>query len=85
MQALRLALLKIGAVILRNTQRVRAVSSSAFPHQAIFLAAARALYSPQPRPGAVPGTLPDYLPFYYDIGLHLALNCVSPATYQRLG
>ena len=43
---LRVKLLKIGAVILRNTRRVRVLLSSAFPHQAIFLAAARALDSP---------------------------------------
>ena len=43
---LRAKLLKIGAVILRNTRRVRVLLSSAFPHQAIFLAAARALDSP---------------------------------------
>jgi len=43
---LRAKLLKIGAVILRNTRRVRVMLSSAFPHQAIFLAAARALDSP---------------------------------------
>lgn len=42
---LRAKLLKIGAVILRNTRRVRVMLSSAFPHQAIFLASARALDS----------------------------------------
>jgi hypothetical protein len=45
-QTLRAKLLKIGAVIIRNTRRVRVMLSSAFPHQAIFLAAARALDSP---------------------------------------
>ncbi len=45
-QTLRVKLLKIGAVILRNTRRVRVMLSSAFPHRAIFLAAARALDSP---------------------------------------
>jgi hypothetical protein len=45
-QTLRAKLLKIGAVILRNTRRVRVMLSSAFPHQAIFVAAARALDSP---------------------------------------
>lgn len=43
---LRAKLLKIGAIVLRNTRRVRVMLSSAFPHQAIFLAAARALDSP---------------------------------------
>jgi hypothetical protein len=43
---LRAKLLKIGAVILRNTRRVRVLLSSAFPYQAIFIAAARALDSP---------------------------------------
>jgi len=43
---LRTKLLKIGAIVLRNTRRVRVMLSSAFPHQAIFLAAARALDSP---------------------------------------
>jgi hypothetical protein len=43
---LRAKLLKIGAVILRNTRRVRVMLSSAFPYQAIYLAAARALDSP---------------------------------------
>ena len=39
---LRLKLLKVGAVILRNTRRVRFLLSSAYPHQEIFrLAAAR--------------------------------------------
>lgn len=42
---LRVKLLKIGAVILRNTRRVRVLLSSAFPYQAIFLAAAQALDS----------------------------------------
>ena len=39
---LRAKLLKIGAVIIRNTRRVRVMSSSAFPYQALYLAAARA-------------------------------------------
>ena len=43
---LRAKLLKIGAVIVRNTRRVRVMLSSAFPYQAIFIAAARALDSP---------------------------------------
>ena len=43
---LRAKLLKIGAVILRNTRRVRVMLSSAFPYQAVYLAAARALDSP---------------------------------------
>jgi hypothetical protein len=43
---LRTKLLKIGAVILRNTRRVRVLLSSAFPYQDIFRHAARALRSP---------------------------------------
>jgi hypothetical protein len=43
---LRAKLLKIGAVIVRNTRRVRVMLSSAFPHQGIFIAAARALDAP---------------------------------------
>jgi len=42
---LRVKLLKIGAVILRNTRRVRVLLSSAFPYQSIFLTAAHALDS----------------------------------------
>ena len=42
---LRVKLLKIGAVILRNTRRVRVLLSSAFPYQSIFLTAAQALDS----------------------------------------
>jgi hypothetical protein len=42
---LRTKLLKIGAVIVRNTRRVRVMLSSAFPYQPIYLAAARALDS----------------------------------------
>ncbi len=34
---LRLKLLKIGAVIIRNTRRVRLLLSSAYPHQALFV------------------------------------------------
>lgn len=45
-QTLRAKLLKIGAVIVRNTRRVRVMLSSAFPYRAIYLAAARALDSP---------------------------------------
>jgi len=44
-QTLRAKLLKIGAVVIRNTRRVRVMLSSAFPHQAIYRAAARALDS----------------------------------------
>jgi hypothetical protein len=43
---LRAKLLKIGAVILRNTRRVRVLLSSAFPYQAIFAHAVAALRSP---------------------------------------
>jgi hypothetical protein len=42
----RSKLLKIGAVIIRNTRRVRVLLSSAFPYQEIFRHAARALRSP---------------------------------------
>lgn len=42
---LRAKLLKIGAVIIRNTRRVRVMLSSAFPYQVIYLAAVRALDS----------------------------------------
>jgi hypothetical protein len=40
---LRLKLLKIGAVILRNTRRVRILLSSAYPHQRLFLQVAARL------------------------------------------
>ena len=43
---IRLKLLKIGAVVLRNTRRVRLLLSSSCPHQALFFAAAARL-----RPG----------------------------------
>jgi hypothetical protein len=43
---LRTKLLKIGAVIIRNTRRVRVLLSSAFPYQDIFRQAARTLRSP---------------------------------------
>ena len=43
---LRAKILKIGAVIIRNTRRVRVLLSSAFPYQDIFRHAARALRSP---------------------------------------
>jgi hypothetical protein len=43
---LRTKLLKIGAVIVSNTRRIRVMLSTAFPHQALFLAAARALDAP---------------------------------------
>ena len=33
---LRLTLLKIGAVIIRNTRRIRILLSSAYPHQDLF-------------------------------------------------
>jgi hypothetical protein len=42
---LRAKLLKIGAVIIRNTRRVRVMLSSAFPYRAIYIAVARALDS----------------------------------------
>ncbi|MCG8026300.1 MAG: transposase, partial [Candidatus Thiodiazotropha endolucinida] len=40
---IRLRLLKIGAVILRNTRRVRFLLSSAYPNKALFLHAATKL------------------------------------------
>ena len=40
---LRLKLLKIGAVILRNTRRIRFLLSSAYPYQELFLLAAARL------------------------------------------
>lgn len=43
---LRAKLLKIGAVIVRNTRRVRVMLSSAYPYQPIFRHAALALRSP---------------------------------------
>ena len=43
---IRLTLLKIGAVIIRNTRRIRLLMSSAYPHQALFRTAAYRLNSP---------------------------------------
>ena len=43
---LRAKLLKIGAVIIRNTRRVHVLLSSAYPYQEIFHRAALALRSP---------------------------------------
>ena len=43
---LRAKLLKIGAVIVRNTRRVRVLLASGFPYQGIFTHALRALDSP---------------------------------------
>ena len=43
---LRSKLLKIGAVIVRNTRRVRVLLSSAYPYQQLFCRAALALRSP---------------------------------------
>lgn len=42
---IRLKLLKIGAVIVRNSRRVRFLLSSAYPHQALFLKVAARLNS----------------------------------------
>jgi hypothetical protein len=42
-QTIRLKLLKIGAVVIRNTRRIRVLLSSACPDQALFLHAVRAL------------------------------------------
>jgi hypothetical protein len=43
---LRAKLLKIGAVIVRSTRRVRVMLSSSFPHQDVFLQAVNTLASP---------------------------------------
>jgi len=43
MSTLRLKLLKVGAVVLRNTRRVRFLLSSAFPYQALFFTVAKRL------------------------------------------
>jgi len=45
-QTLRTKLLKIGAVVIRNSRRVRVLLSSSFPYQSIFLHAARVLSPP---------------------------------------
>ena len=42
-QSIRLKLLKIGAVIIRNTRRVRLMLSSAYPHQGLFITVAARL------------------------------------------
>ena len=42
---IRLKLLKIGAVIVRNTRRIRIMLSSAYPHRQLFMATSRALES----------------------------------------
>ena len=42
---IRLTLLKIGAVVLRNTRRIRLMLSSACPHQALFCTVAESLDS----------------------------------------
>lgn len=41
--SIRLKLLKIGAVVLRNTRRIRVHCSSAYPYQSLFLLVARRL------------------------------------------
>ncbi len=45
---LRLKLLKVGAIILRNTRRIRFLLSSAYPHQRLFLHVAARLTSVSP-------------------------------------
>ena len=40
---IRLKLLKIGAVVIRNTRRVRLLLSSSYPHQRLFLLVAARL------------------------------------------
>ena len=42
-QTIRLRLLKIGAVVIRNTRRIRVMLSSACPDQALFFHVANAL------------------------------------------
>ena len=42
---IRLKLLKIGAVIIRNTRRIRFFFASAYPYQEVFRGACRALNS----------------------------------------
>ena len=42
---IRLKLLKLGAVVLRNTRRVRLLLSSSYPYQTIWSQAVRALGS----------------------------------------
>jgi hypothetical protein len=42
---LRLRLLKIGGIITRNTRRIRIMLSSAYPHQDLFIATAKAINS----------------------------------------
>jgi hypothetical protein len=44
-QTLRLKLLKIGAIILRNTRRIRLLLSSAYPYQKTFVQVAAAFSS----------------------------------------
>ena len=51
---LRLKLLKIGAIILRNTRRIRFLLSSAFPYQNLFYAAAKRLVPGSPLMSAAP-------------------------------
>ena len=51
---LRLKLLKIGAIILRNTRRIRFLLSSAFPYQNLFYAAAKQLVPGQHSSRAIP-------------------------------
>jgi len=45
MSTIRLKLLKIGAVILRNTRRIRFLLSSAYPYQELFFKVAARLRS----------------------------------------
>ena len=54
---IRLKLLKVGAVILRNTRRVRFLLSSAYPHQQLFLKVAARLRPHMTPPECCPGTL----------------------------
>jgi hypothetical protein len=43
MSTIRLKLFKVGAVILRNTRRIRFLLSGAFPYQELFLTVAARL------------------------------------------
>ncbi len=51
---LRCRLLKVGAVIIRNTRSIRFFLASAFPHQQAFLIAAQRFASGYTPPSAVP-------------------------------
>ena len=54
---IRLKLLKIGAVIIRNTRRIRLLLASAYPYQDLFCLVAARL-RPRLRPNLAPPTRP---------------------------